>query len=201
MNRKRLAFTLLTMLVAVSFKSSAEEFVPPTETSHVLPDPESPPEREPMPAPRTASDAPPPPPPPPVPVGGGVGRDIGQPPGRTSPDGDRWPRGEAPRETWPRAFSVLCESEYSGRFTKHGDHAGLRIAGSRMVLYANRSVFNGRGRCLRLSATRATFHFALEDDRNYVFRGTIISNSDGSATLRAEQLKFGKVIDHLLMSR
>jgi hypothetical protein len=91
----------------------------------------------------------------------------------------------------------LCTGSYQGTFTRHADVASLSISGNSFVLHGNGQDFPGTGTCVDSSPATATFHFALEADPQYEFQGVINVGIDGSVTIAADELKAGRIIDHL----
>ena len=101
----------------------------------------------------------------------------------------------------PPPVTELCEGLYNGNLTKHGEAAQLQLSASDMTLSVNETAYHGQGQCQMVTATQAKFRFALDDDRNYVFTGIITLNADSTISLKADELKRGKVIDQLIMTR
>lgn len=94
----------------------------------------------------------------------------------------------------------LCKMSYRGTFTNKGDAAVLKVDENKFILTGNRDNYSAEGACTQTSATAAVFRFTLDDNKNYVFKGSITAEADGSAQLSGSELKAGKVIDHLSLS-
>jgi hypothetical protein len=101
----------------------------------------------------------------------------------------------------PPPTDKLCEGLYNGNLTKHGEAAQLQLSAFDMTLSVNDTAYHGEGQCQMVTARQAKFRFALDNDRNYVFAGVITLNVDGTVALKADELKHGKVIDQLIMTR
>lgn len=95
----------------------------------------------------------------------------------------------------------FCSGLYDGNMTNFGENAQLRVSATDMSLNVNDTSYHGQGKCRMISATQAKFRFVLDDDANYVFAGVITADAAGSISLYADEIKKGKVIDHLKMIR
>jgi hypothetical protein len=123
-------------------------------------------------------------------------------PSPSSPNDDSGSTYPDPTPSEPQQTGDICDSTFDGQFAKHKDSAQLYVSGNDFVLYANSGeAYSGHGTCVHTSARKATFKFALDDDKHYVFKGTIVENSKGIAVLKGDEIKKGKVIDHIKMSR
>jgi hypothetical protein len=98
------------------------------------------------------------------------------------------------------ASSGLCAASYKGTFSKRGNTAALSISGGHFVLTGNHNDFSGTGSCIQKSSSKAEFQFRFDADNRYSISGTISVGSNGSRILNGDEIKEGKIIDHLVLS-